>query len=86
MSNWIGKHNSHIDACVSVKTSIWRLGWGIKAPNIVVLEDDNGNIITIRTAAQFTVGQKWKISGIVKRHLIFRGQRQTHLRNWELSL
>lgn len=82
----VSKRHTRIDADVVVRNCIWRFSWGIAAPNLVIMEDKDCNIITIRSASAFIPGQKWKLSGIVKRENVFKGQRQLHLRNWELTL
>lgn len=82
---WLGKRNAHISARVVVKGYVSRNSWG-NNNKLFLLEDHEGNILTINSPANFSIGKRWIIDGIVKTHSLFRGQRQTHIKNWELSI
>ena len=86
MSEWVGNIGDHTSAQVIFKGYVWRERWGNDVPKLYILEDKDGNILTIRSKAKFTIGQGWKVYGTVKHHKVFRGQKQTHLSNWELML
>lgn len=83
MSKWIGKVGQRIEVDITFKGYIYRPTWG-DALKLFIMEDNDGNIFTLRSPAKFTVGQKWKLDGKVKRHHSFNGQKQTHIAHWGL--
>lgn len=85
MSEWIGRVGENINRDVTLKGYIHRDKWQDRQ-KIIILEDEQGNIITIRTYGKFKLGGKWRVDGKVKRHHCFNGQKQTHLSAWGLML
>lgn len=85
MSNWVGKIGENIEADITVIGYIFRPNWKDKS-RLIILKDEAGNILTIKTVGIFRSGQKWRIDGVVKRHHIFGGQKQTHISEWGFAL
>lgn len=86
MSVWLGNIGDHISADVIVKGYIYRKAWGPYAVKIILLEDNDNNIITIRSPSKLNVGKRWRIDGKVENQSIYNGQYQTHISNWGLML
>ena len=85
-SKHIGVVGQPITANVIVKGYIRRKTWGEDRPTIFLLEDKDGNIITIQSSFKLNVGQRWAIEGNVKNHGSFNGQKQSHLDDWSLMI
>lgn len=84
MSKWLGKLGHRIEATIKVKGFIHRKSWNNKFI-VYLLEDTNGNILTIRSSGKFPIGQVWTVEGKVKRQSTFHGQKQTHISDWGMS-
>lgn len=81
MSEWLGKIGDHFEANVFVKYYVYRKSWG-KVPKLFLFQDEQSNIIVINSSSKFIIGSRWKIDGIIKKHTIFKGQKQTVITNW----
>lgn len=82
-SEWIGKIGEHIELDVVIKGCIYRNVWGNNM-RLHWTTDKHENIITFRSTAGFGLNSKWRISGMIKNHNTWHGQKQTHLSNWGL--
>lgn len=78
-SNWVGENGRKIEvnvADIKVITS-WETQWGIT--KIYKITDDHGNVLTWKTSSWINEDRITKISGTVKDHTEFRGEKQTEL-------